>query len=322
MNIILNLQKKTILLYFNEFIYISVLREYLDIEFCKLKTTIKFEYNIERFYDDFCLLCFLLGNDFIPALMNLDTDGNVFEFIINSYKNSIQKCNDYLTNNGIINFNNFKIFINELSLRESEYLNNKYDYFKRVFNSRKNNMNDKTSLFEIYKNESISKKNISDEYEKLKNEMNCNDKLIKKIKNIMDKKIMIKDKEYGLDLNEYFFHKFIEAYNNDKYKGKQIYYEKKFYINIEENSGKKELNKIITNYLEGLQWNLFYFKGYLSWNWNYIYNYCPLISDIAKYDYKKDLYDIISSNIYQLNGDPLPPYILQCLIFPSFELIP
>ena len=94
--------KENNLLYFNEFIYISVLREYLDTEFCKLKTTIKFEYNIERFYDDFCLLCFLLGNDFIPALMNLDTDGNVFEFIINSYKNSIQKCNDYLTNNGII----------------------------------------------------------------------------------------------------------------------------------------------------------------------------------------------------------------------------
>lgn len=41
------------LLYFNEFIYISVLREYLDIEFCKLKNKIKFEYNIERLYDDF-----------------------------------------------------------------------------------------------------------------------------------------------------------------------------------------------------------------------------------------------------------------------------
>lgn len=91
---------------------------------------------------------------------------------------------------------------------------------------------------------------------------------------------------------------------------------------MKKKKGKEELNKIITNYLEGLQWNLFYFKGFLNWNWNYNYNYCPLISDIAKYDYKKDIYGIIYDNITHLNGDPLPPYILQCLIFPTFELIP
>ena len=233
--------KENNLLYFNEFIYISVLREYLYIEFCKLKTKIKFEYNIERFYDDFALLSFLLGNDFIPGLMNLDTDGKVFEFLINSYTNSINKCDDYLTNNGIINFNNFKIFINELSLRESEYLDLKYDFFKRVFYSRKNNKSN-TSLIEIYKEESISNKNISNNYEQLKNEMNSNDnKLIKKIINIIDKSIMSGDSEYGLDLNEYFFHKFVQTYNNDKFKGKILYYEKKFYIDIEEKKRKRRV---------------------------------------------------------------------------------
>ena len=74
-------------LFFNEFIYISVLREYLDIEFCKLKSKIKFSYNIERIYDDYVLLLLLLGNDFIPGLMNLDSDGNVYESILDSYYN-------------------------------------------------------------------------------------------------------------------------------------------------------------------------------------------------------------------------------------------
>lgn len=151
--------KENNFLLFNEFLYISVLREYLDIEFCKLKNKIKFEYNIERFYDDFAFLCFLFGNDFIPALMNLDLDGIVFELVLNSYKNSIQKFNDYLTNDGIINFNNFKIFMNELSLRESEYLNTKYDLFKRIIISRKNNSLKKASLFEIYKEETLNDKN-------------------------------------------------------------------------------------------------------------------------------------------------------------------
>ena len=86
---------------FNELLYISVLKEYLDIEFCKLKSKLKFEYNLERLCDDFSFLCFLFGNDFIPPLMSLDNDGNVFEYVLNSYKNSLLKFNDYLTNNGI-----------------------------------------------------------------------------------------------------------------------------------------------------------------------------------------------------------------------------
>ena len=286
----------------------------------KLKSIIKFEYNIERLYDDFAFLCFLFGNDFIPALMTLDTDGNVFEFIINSYKKSIPKFNDYLTKDGIINFSNFKIFINELSLRESEYLNSKYDYFKRIYFSKKKQP--QSTLNEIYHNESIINTKNSDIYIQLKNEMNSNDKLVKKINNINDKNIMSKDIEYGLDLNEYFFHRFVEAYNSDRYKGKQMYYENKFYIDIEKDSGKEKLNEIITNYLEGLQWNLLYFKGFLNWNWNYLYNYCPLLVDIAKYDYKTDINETIYNNIIKLNGEPLPPYILQCLIFPSFNLIP
>lgn len=312
--------KENNLLYFNELIYISVLREYLDIEFCKLKPNMKFEYNIERFYDDFAFLCFLFGNDFIPALMTLDTDGNVFEFVINSYKKSIPKFNDYLTKDGIINFTNFKIFINELSLRESEYLNSKYDYFKRIFFSRKKQP--QASLMEIYQNESVLNTKNTDNCTHLKNEMNTNDKLVKTINSIIDKNVFSRDDEYDLDFNEYFFHRFVEAYNNDRYKGKLMYYKNKFYIDIEKKSGKEELNKLINNYLEGLQWNLLYFKGFLNWNWNYLYNYCPLIVDLAKYDYKKDIDKTIYNNIIKLNGEPLPPYILQCLIFPSFDIIP
>ena len=55
---------------------------------------------------------------------------------------------------------------------------------------------------------------------------------------------------------------------------------------------------------------------------NYIFNYSPLVTSLAKYDYKKDQNDIINNNIFPLFGEPLPPYILQCLIFPSFDLIP
>ena len=307
-------------LLFNEFIYISVLREYLDIEFCKLKNKIKFKYNIENFCDDFAFLSLLFGNDFIPPLINLDNDGKVYEILLNSYKNSIIKCDDYLTNNGIINFQNFKIFINELSLHEEEYLNMKYQFFKIIYNSRKNNKI--SSLFEIYNEDINANKYNGNLNDKLKYILNTNDKFIKKINILIDNNIISNDKEYGFDINECFIHNFVEAYNNDKYKGKKIFYQEKFNFDVEEKSGKDKLNKLIAHYLEGLQWNLFYYKGLLFWNWNYIYDYCPLLHDMAKYDYNKNVSEMICDNINQKKGEPLPPYILQCLIFSSFNLIP
>ena len=249
----------------------------------------------------------------------------MIKYVLNSYKNSLLKFNDYLTNNGIINFNNFKIFMNDLSMKESEYFNEKSDFFKRILFSWKNNPTLKQSLFGLYKeeNENYNKnKAIKNQYDKLKNVMNKSDLMIKKINYIKDMEINSRDEEYGKDLDKYFINRFVNEYNNDKYKGRIMYYKEKFNINIENNEGRKELNKIIINYIEGLQWNLFYFKGYLSWNWNYLYNYCPLISSIAKYDFQKNQNEIINNNIFQLTGEPLPPYILQSLIFPTFHLIP
>ena len=318
--------KENNFLNFNEFLYISVLREYLDIEFCKLKLKIKFDYNIERLCDDFSFLCFLFGNDFIPPLISLDNDGKVFEFVINSYKNSLLKFNDYLTNNGLIDFNNFKIFMNDLSMKESEYFNEKCDFFKRILVSRKNNHIYNSSLLQIYEEEiSINKEvnnTITDEYERLKKIINKSDALVKKINNINDMEIIRRDKEYGKDVDDYFINKFVLEYNKDKYKGRTLYYKEKFHINIEDNDGKIQLNKIILNFIEGLQWCLLYFKGYISWNWNYLFNYCPLISNIAKFNFQKNQNEIINNNIIQLKGEPLPPYILHCLIFPSYDLIP
>ena len=301
-------------LFFNEFIYISVLREYLDIEFCKLKSKIKFSYNIERIYDDYVLLLLLLGNDFIPGLMNLDSDGNVYESILNSYKNSIIKCKDYLTKDGIINFNSFKIFINELSLHENEYLNNKYDFFKRIYLSKKNN-NNSESLLELFNQTKFDENNNNlSSYDKLKYAMNSNEKFMKKIVNMIDNEIMSNVKEYGKDLTDYFFHKFIEQYNLDRFKARNLYYQDKFHINLEDNKEKKILNEIITNYIEGLQWNLYYYKGYLIWNWNYMCDFPPLITDLAKYDYKDDLNETINKDLEKYVGEPLPPYISLALI--------
>ena len=51
--------------------------------------------------------------------------------------------------------------------------------------------------------------------------------------------IIKRDEEFGKELNDFFINKFVEEYNNDKYKGKIMYYQEKFNIDIEDNEGKK-----------------------------------------------------------------------------------
>jgi len=45
-----------------------VLRDYFDLEFSALKSSLKFDYSLERVLDDFIFLGLMVGNDFIPCL--------------------------------------------------------------------------------------------------------------------------------------------------------------------------------------------------------------------------------------------------------------
>lgn len=47
---------------------LSLYREYLALEFADLKASLPFEFDIERLLDDWVLLGFLVGNDFLPHL--------------------------------------------------------------------------------------------------------------------------------------------------------------------------------------------------------------------------------------------------------------
>jgi 5'-3' exoribonuclease 1 len=67
-------------------LHISLLREYLDLEFISLKEQIPFEYDLERIIDDFILMGIFVGNDFLPHLPDLHINEGALERIWTIYK--------------------------------------------------------------------------------------------------------------------------------------------------------------------------------------------------------------------------------------------
>jgi 5'-3' exoribonuclease 1 len=67
-------------------LHLSLLREYLDLEFKELYPVLPFTYDLERIIDDFVLLASFVGNDFIPNLPDLHIHENGLERLFHAYK--------------------------------------------------------------------------------------------------------------------------------------------------------------------------------------------------------------------------------------------
>lgn len=170
-----------------EFLLISVLREYLELEFGYLKNKIKFKYNLEKIIDDFIFLCFFIGNDFLPNLFSFNIENGALTHLFEFYKACLPELDGYLTEKGKINVDRMKIFFNYLSKHELHSIDmllrknkneNKKDRMKRA-----NDTKEQIKLLKKQKIEEKKKKFYEDLKSKTKEEQNTFKKN-KKEKNI------------------------------------------------------------------------------------------------------------------------------------------
>jgi 5'-3' exoribonuclease 1 len=77
-----------------------------------------------------------------------------------------------------------------------------------------------------------------------------------------------------------FMEEIVKAYKEEKSEARRLYYKEKF--NVDVNKNPQELTKILTVYMQGLQFVLsYYYTNCPSWTWFYSYYYSPLISDLS-----------------------------------------
>jgi 5'-3' exonuclease len=75
---------------------------------------------------DYILICFLLGNDFLPHFPALNIRTGGIDKILNAYKQVLGNTNNILTNGNIIYWDNFKQIIQYLANHENTYIINEH----------------------------------------------------------------------------------------------------------------------------------------------------------------------------------------------------
>ena len=101
-----------------ELLFMNLLREYMELEYSILKGKLQMEFNIERIIDDFTMLSFFIGNDFLHKLFCMNTKKGNFDEIIEIFKNTLKKLKGYISFNGKVNWKRFLILITEVENME------------------------------------------------------------------------------------------------------------------------------------------------------------------------------------------------------------
>ena len=179
-----------------EFFLISVLREYLELEFYDIKDKIKFEFNMERIIDDFIFLCFFIGNDFLPNLYSFAIETGAMDYLFDFYKDCLPELEGYITEQGKIDFSRAKKIFNLLAKKELYSLDmllyNVKDSAKKNREKRQEQAKEQIKMLKkLKKKEKIQKLkeelNNKTPEEKIEFKKNKKKKEIEKIKNIFEK---------------------------------------------------------------------------------------------------------------------------------------
>lgn len=101
-------------------LHLSLLREYLDLEFSPVANQIPFDYDLERIIDDFILMSIFVGNDFLPHLPGLHINEGALELIWKIYKEILPTAGGYLNEHGTISLPRLQMMLDKLAQFERD----------------------------------------------------------------------------------------------------------------------------------------------------------------------------------------------------------
>jgi 5'-3' exoribonuclease 2 len=251
----------------------------------------------QNIINDYIFLCFFIGNDFIHNSPCINIRYGGLDNLLNIY-NELQEDHAglfYLIYNNKLDLENFKKFIQKLSLKENEYLNKILDIRSKQEKKFKNLYLD---IYNSYVNKECLKKYNSYDREYERDFMNH---------------LPIIDRRDELKI----FNK-LDSWQR-RYYMFQIYHHHDYNPSYDDIL-KENIENICENYLESFVWTSnYYFNDCTSWKWFYKYHFAPSIKDFNYY-----LQNINDLNIIKEDKTPLTSDEQLKLILPekSFNLLP
>jgi len=262
---------------------------------------------------DYILMCFLLGNDFMPHFpaLNIRTVG--IDILLNVYRETLGKTNKYLTEGNKIVWKNVHEFIQHIAKQEDTLLveeHKKRDKFARRFgdsgggHNNANNANNLNNMRDNRFERNAFNRELNQNRKNDKKVLHDTEEVLGEGANIqqMDDLLMLPMKERSVE-------KYINPYSKDwEYR----YYKALFDIEITDERRKQ----ICVNYLEGLEWTFhYYMTGCIDWKWCYNYHYAPLFKDLVKYIPHMD-----TQFLKRKEKEPIEDLVQLCYVLPRQNL--
>lgn len=290
-------------------LHLSLLREYIEHEFSPIKDKLSFQFDIEKIIDDWVLMGFLVGNDFIPHLPNLHIANGALPILYRAYMEVLPTLDGYINESGTLKLDRFEKFMEKLSRLDLEQFNEQYADIK--FFESKTGRRPNESERHVYK-----KSEDSETASPKKTQNKDLDALIKSTTEMSlgnfddDDDIFIEYRDMDLIIDD---ESDSDIYNMEFVQHKKYYYMNKLeYENVDE----EVLRSQAEGYVRAIQWNLhYYYHGCCSWSWYYPHHYAPYISDIKDFKDLKLEFDL---------GEPFLPFQQLLAVLPALskELLP
>lgn len=236
-------------------LHLSLMREYLEQEFITLKGHMNIPFDIEKIIDDWVLMGFLVGNDFIPNIPNLHINTNALPLLYAAYVKTMTNLDGYINEGGYLNLARLQAYIENLSQFDRDHFTSQYDDLKFLESKHQgeyNQRNDDTfggnqDLMELVKATEFEF-DCSTEGDQEEIDENADD--------------------------EASFEKEFHQHRRDYYVNKMKY----------EEMTPEVLAEQAECYVRALQWTLsYYYHGVQSWSWYYPHHYAPYISDVKNF---------------------------------------
>ncbi|KAK2067545.1 hypothetical protein P8C59_001280 [Phyllachora maydis] len=110
-------------------LHLCIVREYLELEFQDLKAegAMSFPFDMEKVIDDFILMAFFVGNDFLPNLPHLHINEGALATMFRIYKEVLPRCDGYLNENGRVNLERLGLLLEVLGNEEYRFFEHEHE---------------------------------------------------------------------------------------------------------------------------------------------------------------------------------------------------